>query len=194
MMIRNLLSFTISLAFLTSGSAAKLVQTKDAPSFKVLAENDYSAFAKDIAKDYAQGELPEYNYIAPKLANGSMKSIEFYATDGCRGGGADATITITDTDLLGNHGTKSCASGPKGDHTYDDLEGNGSSFVIHGHIGRNCQFHFYKSKDCAVDDGNHLGFITAAQQTEGCMQLYDSAGKVVTGMSAVSYICDPDLL
>lgn len=182
-MVRISAPLTISLALLTSNAAAKLLEAKDVPKFQIMSTNDYSAFAKDIAEDYPHGKMPNYNYKAPELEKDSLKSIEFYTMPGCTGGGS-ATRVIPRKVLVGNDKAKTCNA--------EIIEESGASFIIDGEMGPNCQFHFYKAPGCSDDNGNHLGFITAAQQTKGCMQLYDSQGKVVSGVQAVSYVCDPD--
>ncbi|KAF4626447.1 hypothetical protein G7Y89_g11718 [Cudoniella acicularis] len=127
-------------------------------------------------------KIPEMNLNLQS----TISSIDFYATAGCHGGGANGDINIVAKDFAG---AKLCPTGNSGDGNNDDLEDNGASFFMHDNLG-NCQLHWYKAPGC--NDGDWLGFTGGSEQGGKCNIPYGGNGKAITGIRAFNYICEDD--
>lgn len=70
-----------------------------------------------------------------------------------------------------------------------DLQSNGAGFLVNGTLG-SCQLHWYNGTGC--DEATHIGFMTGAEQMDGCMQPRDEEWNPIKELRSFSYVCEGD--
>ena len=148
--------------------------------------------AYDAAQNFPEGS-PDSEATPPF----SVDNVRFYSDAGCGGeNGADEVFKKYDVTDLWTDRTKVFCS--------DDSDFTSALGVkVKGEIG-NCQIHFYGdgADSCSINsDGDvvmgncgperWLGYMTVAEQAEGCMNPVDVMGLPVQNIKAFAFRCPP---